>query len=282
MRPFSLNLRGTVRSYTRPLVMGIINVTPDSFYAGSRTQYTDDIRCRAAAMVDDGVDIFDVGGYSSRPGADSVSPEEELARLSRGLEVLKLEWPEIPVSVDTFRASVAERCVTEFGADIINDISGGDLDPNMWPTVARLRVPYILMHMRGTPDTMQQLTDYADVTAEVLADLARKIDALHAMGVADVIADPGFGFAKTTEQNYRLMADLEAFGALGVPVLAGISHKSMIYRTLGTTADEALTGTIALNAIALEKGAAIIRVHDVREGVETVKIMQALHNASAQ
>lgn len=280
MTPFTLNLNGKLHEYTRPLVMGIINVTPDSFYSASRTEAASDIMQRAAAMVEAGVDMFDVGGYSSRPGADDVSPDEECRRLQSALMLLKERWPEIPVSVDTFRASVARRCVEEWGADIVNDISGGDLDPAMWPTVAELKVPYVLMHMRGTPDTMQDMTDYKDVTAEVLSELAFKVHQLHDMGVADVIADPGFGFAKTLEQNYALMADLEHFHALGVPLLVGISHKSMIYKLLDTTPADALNGTTVLNTVALMKGAHILRVHDVREAAEAVKITGALSRYS--
>lgn len=274
--PFTLNLRGRVVRYTRPQVMGIINVTPDSFYAGSRTFREGDIHARAAKMVEDGVDFFDIGGFSTRPGASEVAPEEELKRLATGLRILKKEWPDIPVSVDTFRAEVAERCVCDYGADIVNDISGGDRDAEMFRIVARLRVPYIVMHSRGTPATMGRCTGYADVTADVLRDLASKISRLHQEGVADVIADPGFGFAKTLGQNYRLMADLPAFRALGVPLLVGVSHKSMIFNLLGTTADEALNGTVVLDTLALAAGASFIRVHDVREAVETVKITGAV------
>lgn len=278
--PFTLNMRGKLFYYTRPQVMGIINVTPDSFYAGSRTNNADAIRNRASKMVEDGVDFFDIGGYSSRPGADEVTPDEELSRLATGLDILKHEWSEIPVSIDTFRAEVAKRCVEDYGAEIINDISGGDLDPEMYATVAELKVPYIAMHTRGTPDTMQNLTKYNDVTAEVLSDLAHKISRLHALGVADVIADPGFGFAKTLDQNYSLMANLEAFHSLGVPLLIGVSHKSMIYKLLNTSPDEATNGTVVLNTIGLFNGASFIRVHDVGQAVETVKIIGALSRNS--
>ena len=228
-------------------------------------------------MVACGVDVLDIGGYSTRPGAADISPAEEWDRLAPALEAIRTEWPSIPVSVDTFRASVAREAVSVWGVEIINDISGGDIDPDMFPTVAELGVAYVLMHMRGTPATMQSLTDYRNVTAEVLEDLARKDARLREMGVADVIIDPGFGFAKNVSQNYELLRNLEAFKALGRPLLVGMSRKSMIWRPLETTPAESLPGTIALHTAALMKGADIIRVHDVAEAVQMRDVIQLLN-----
>ena len=253
--------------------MGIVNVTPDSFFAGSRVP-ADSVTARVSEMMAQGADIIDLGGYSSRPGADTVTAEEELARLVPAIAAIRERFPDIPVSVDTFRADVARECIAQ-GADIINDIGGGDLDPEMFGTIADLRVPYILMHMRGTPATMQSLTYYDDVVADVLRDLAFKTDRLHQLGVNDVIIDPGFGFAKTVDQNYRLLAALGMFREIGCPVLAGVSRKTMIWKELGIHPDEALNGTTAINMIALMNGADILRVHDVRECAETVRLFCA-------
>lgn len=273
-QPFSLNLRGCLRTYDRPQIMGIVNVTPDSFYEGSRTMDEKALASRIAAMIESGVDFIDMGGYSSRPGASEVPEEEEVARLRLGMKALRAVDSDIPVSIDTFRADVARRAIEDFGADIINDISGGDLDGRMFETAADLKVPYILMHMRGTPATMQSMTDYTDVTAEVIASLSEKLRRLRLLGVADVIVDPGFGFGKTLGQNFELMRNLEAFSALGCPVLVGVSRKSMICKSLGITPDEALTGTVALNTIALTRGAAFLRVHDVADAVRTLKLYE--------
>lgn len=276
---YTLNLRGTVLEISRPLVMGIINVTPDSFYAGSRTPAPDAVYERAAQMRRDGADIIDIGGYSTRPGAPDVPEEEEMRRLDQGIASVRRAWPEAPISVDTFRASVARRCIEECGADIVNDISGGDMDPDMFPTVAQLRVPYILMHTRGTPATMQSRCQYADVAAEVMADLAAKAARLAALGCADIILDPGFGFAKDADQNFRLLRALPALKKMGYPVLVGISRKSMIYKTLGITPEESLPGTTVLNTYALLHGADILRVHDVREARQAVELVSKLQNA---
>lgn len=277
MKTFSLNIRGRLIDYNRPAVMAIVNVTPDSFYEGSRNTTADSIAESVRRAIGEGADMIDLGGYSSRPGADTVAPDEELRRLAAGLEAVRKIDTDIPVSVDTFRAGVARRCVTDLGADIINDISGGDLDPEMFATVAELRVPYILMHMRGTPATMQSMTDYPDgVTAGVIAELAPKIERLSLLGVNDVIVDPGFGFAKTLEQNYALLRDLGAFALFGRPLLIGVSRKSMATRLLGITAAEALNATTVINTLALERGASILRVHDVREAREAVDITTAL------
>lgn len=256
-------------------VMGILNVTPDSFFSESRTFQDDEIRGRILGMVDAGVDIIDVGGYSTRPGAADVSASEEWDRVARGIGLIKAESPETLISVDTFRADVARRSL-EYGADIINDISGGDLDPEIWDVVAEAGAPYIAMHTRGTPQTMAQLTEYTDLVAEVYESLMRKVAALHEKGVADVIIDPGFGFAKDTEQNYRLLAALPVFCRTDCPVLVGMSRKSMIWRPLGITPEKSLSGTIALHAASLLMGADIVRVHDVEEAVQMRNVMEML------
>lgn len=268
----TIDIKGKLIDLSSPLVMGIINVTPDSFYSGSRTACGDSVLERIVEMNEQGIDIFDVGGYSSRSGADAIPEEEEWRRLDIGLGSIRKTFPDAIISVDTFRASAARRCVEEWGADIINDISGGTLDNEMWQTVADLKVPYVLMHMRGTPADMQEFTAYNDVTADVISDLASKLDKLRLLGVNDVIIDPGFGFSKTIDQNFRLLSELDRFSILGCPVLAGLSRKSMIFKTLGTSPQESLAGTVALNMAALMKGAAILRVHDVREAVECVSL----------
>lgn len=270
---FSLNLHGRLYVADRPQVMGILNITPDSFYSGSRTMRDREIAARIISMVEEGADMIDIGAYSSRPGAADVPMEEEIDRLRLGMRLLRDIAPEIPVSVDTFRAGVARVAVEELGADIVNDISGGDLDPDMWPTVTALGVPYILMHMRGTPSTMQQFVDYGDVTADVINDLSRKLRGLRLSGVADVIVDPGFGFSKTIDQNFEMMRNLRAFTlALDAPLLVGISRKSMIYKTFDTDPAETLNGTTVLNTIAISRGASILRVHDVKQCVEAVRL----------
>lgn len=280
LTPYSINVRGRLFDLSQPQVMGILNVTPDSFYSGSRMQTDAQIAARAEQIVEEGGKMIDLGAYSSRPGAADVSPEEELSRLSRALGIVRGLFPDVVVSVDTFRAEVARRCVEDYGADIINDISGGTLDEDMFPTVASLNVPYILMHMRGTPQTMQQLTDYKDVTAEVLRYFGEKVDRLHAMGVSDIILDPGYGFAKTLEQNYQLLSRQRVFEVLDLPVLVGVSRKSMICKVLGCTPEEALNGTSVLHALALQQGTHILRVHDVKEAVETIKLVGMFHWSS--
>lgn len=269
-------INNKIYDFESPKVMGIINVTPDSFFSGSRTPDLSSLSERLKKMLQSEPDFFDIGGYSSRPGAADISPEDEWDRLAPGLELLRKLSSSTPISVDTFRASVARKSVENFGVEIINDISGGTLDDEMWHTVADLKCAYVLMHMRGNPETMSSLTDYEDVTAEVLEDLAFKLAELRQLGVANVIIDPGFGFAKTVEQNFRLLRDLEVFRSLGCPLLAGLSRKSMIWKTLGTTPSEALNGTTALNAIALQKGADILRVHDVAEARECVTLHKLL------
>ncbi len=257
--------------------MGIVNVTPDSFYAASRVEGEEALRQRLAQIRQEGASIVDLGAYSSRSGAEVVPPEEERERLRPALRLLRDEYPELIVSVDTFRSEVARFAVEEYGAHIINDISGGTLDADMFATVAGLQVPYILMHMRGTPETMQSLCDYEDVGLEVLDFFAQRSEELRALGLHDLIIDPGFGFAKTLEQNYQLMTYMPRLvEALGLPLLVGISRKSMIYRLLGTTPEGSLTGTTALHMYALMQGARILRVHDVGAAVETLRLYQML------
>lgn len=275
-KQLTINAGGKLLSFEQPRVMGILNVTPDSFYAGSRTPDVDEIRQRAQRMADEGADMIDVGAYSSRPGAADVSPQEEMERLRMALPVIRSVCPHIPLSVDTFRADVARMCVEECGADIINDISGGQLDRNMFRTIAHLKVPYILMHMRGTPADMQQFTGYEHLEREVMLYFAQRVRHLHDLGVSDVILDPGFGFAKTLEQNYDLLQHLDDLQVFGLPVLAGLSRKSMVYKLLGITPDEALNGTTALHMAALERGADILRVHDVQAAVQVVALHHAL------
>ena len=279
---FTLNIRGRLVTFDRPAVMGILNVTPDSFFSGSRAMSAYDIERRVETMLTQGVDIIDIGACSTRPGAEPVADDEETARLSRGMEIVRRLAPDIPVSVDTFRASVARRAVTTMGCDIVNDISGGTLDDNMVATVADLHCPYILMHMRGTPATMQTLTEYrGDVTATVISELQRQVRRFEQAGVADIIIDPGFGFAKTVDQNYAVMAGLRRFAIFGRPVLVGISRKSMITKALSIRADEALEATTALNAYALDRGADILRVHDVAAARQAVDIHVRIASASS-
>ncbi len=281
MKPFSLNIKGALREFDSPVVMGILNVTPDSFYAGSHAFDHQAIEHRVQEIIAQGADIIDIGGYSSRPGADEVSEAEEMQRIERGLAIIRDFDKSIPVSVDTFRAAVARRAIEEWGADIVNDISGGMADPAMFDTVAGLRAPYILMHMRGTPKTMQSLTGYNDVTADVVAELSKPLHRLMLKGVADVIIDPGFGFAKTTGQNYELFNNLDKIAELlERPLLVGISRKSMITRICDITPDEALPGTIALNTAAIMKGASIIRVHDVAAARQAVTVLSELTKTS--
>lgn len=276
MKHQTLNIKGELISLEEPLVMGILNVTPDSFYEGSRKQTETDIRNRIEEILQEGGALIDLGGYSSRPDAQDVSPEEEMERLCLALRILRDEYPKAMVSVDTFRADIARRCVEEYGAAIINDISGGELDAAMFPTIADLHIPYIIMHMRGTPKTMQQHCDYQNLTADILLYFSKKIEQLHLMGVNDVIIDPGFGFSKTLEQNYELMRHLADFSLFEKPLLVGISRKSMIYKLLGGTPAESLNGTTVLNTYALLNGANILRVHDVKAAVEAVRIFKQL------
>lgn len=272
----TLNLRGRLLELREPQIMGILNVTPDSFYSDSRTLDEVHITDRVRQMMDEGADMIDIGGYSSRAGADDVTPEEEMDRLRRGLRIVRKLYPEVPVSVDTFRADVARMCIEEEGADIINDISGGMMDRQMFRTVARLGVPYILMHMQGTPDTMQVAPHYDNLRREVMLYFAERIDRLCQMGAKDIIVDPGFGFGKTLEHNYELMNHLEDFAVFNLPLLVGISRKSMIYKLTGGTPQTSLNGTTVLNTISLVKGAHILRVHDVKAAAEAKQIYMAM------
>ena len=279
-KPYSLNLQGRLVTIDRPWVMGIINVTPDSFYSGSRVNDEQTLVARVGQMLADGADVLDIGACSTRPGSQSVDAQGEMERLQWALDIIRRTAPDVIISVDTYRADVARRCVEEWGANIINDISGGTLDEAMFDTVARLQVPYVLMHTRGTPETMASMTDYDDVAADVLEWMARRIDTLRQMGVADVIADPGFGFAKDQEQNYRLLSCLDAFHALDAPLLVGVSRKRMIYTPLECGPDEALNGTTVVNTIALLQGAHILRVHDVKAAAEAVALTTLLRDNS--
>ncbi|MFD1186302.1 dihydropteroate synthase [Pontibacter rugosus] len=272
-KKYTLNCRGKLLSLEVPLVMGILNLTPDSFYAGSRLSSTEEAVSKAAQMLADGADILDIGGYSSRPGATDISAQEETARVVPVIEAIHKNFPKAIISVDTFRASVAEASIAA-GASIINDISGGTLDEAMFETAAKLQVPYILMHMRGTPQTMASMAKYEDVVVEVLDELQGQLAKLQALGVKDIILDPGFGFAKTVEHNFELLRRLEELRILGLPVLAGMSRKSMVYKALGIAQTDALTGTIAVNTVALMKGADILRVHDVKEANQTIILLE--------
>lgn len=271
-----INVGGFLMDLSTPQVMGILNVTPDSFYAGSRMQTEAEVVRRVHEILDQGGSIIDIGAYSSRPGANDVSPCEEMERLRWGLAILRREAPEAVVSVDTFRADVARMCVEEFGVQIVNDIAGGAMDDQMFATVAELGVPYIVMHMQGTPQDMQQHTCYENFLREVFLYFAERVQRLRDLGVKDIILDPGFGFGKTLEHNYELMAHLDDFRLFELPVLVGVSRKSMIYRLLDATPQDALNGTTVLHTVALQKGANILRVHDVRQAVEAVKIVQQL------
>lgn len=272
---YTLNLRGDLIDLSSPKVMGILNITPDSFFEASRVPTEKELLKKAEKMIFEGSDILDLGAYSTRPGARDISVNEEIERLVPAVEAIRKNFNEIYISADTFRSEVAKAAV-EAGADLINDVAGGNLDKNMFETVAHLQVPYVLMHMRGTPSTMQSLTHYTDLTQEILEELALKKHRLMQLGVNDVLIDPGFGFAKTIEQNFELMRNLTHFHQLEAPLLIGVSRKSMVYKTLGTTAENALDGTTVLHAEALRKGASILRVHDVAAAVNAIKIGEQL------
>ncbi|MDR1258602.1 MAG: dihydropteroate synthase [Tannerellaceae bacterium] len=274
MNDKTINIRGNLISLRPPLVMGILNVTPDSFYAGSRRQTEADIHNRITSILEEGGRIIDIGGYSSRPSACEVPEEEEMQRVALALQILNRHYPGAIASVDTFRSGVARRSVEVYGAAVINDISGGELDAGMFETIAALQVPYILMHMRGTPQTMQQYVTYDNLLVDVRKYLADKIYKLELLGVNDIIIDPGFGFSKTTEQNFELMRHLDEFAIFGLPLLVGVSRKSMIYKTLGISPGDSLNGSAVMHTLALLKGADILRVHDVREAVEAVRLIE--------
>lgn len=271
----TLNLRGELLHLDTPKVMGILNITPDSFYEGSRVSGEKEILSQAAQMIEEGADLLDLGGYSSRPGASAISESEECNRVLPAIRLLKDHFPKTPLSIDTFRSTIARQAVDQ-GASLINDISGGEQDPQMFETVAELGVPYILMHMRGTPQTMTTLTQYDNLVKDVADYFHKKIYLLRQLGVRDLILDPGFGFAKTAEQNFELLQRLRYFSIFGLPLLAGLSRKAMIWKTLNTDPAGALNGTTTLNTIALANGASILRVHDVREAVECIALSQKI------
>ena len=276
-----INVKGKLMDLSQPQVMGILNVTPDSFYAESRIQTEKDIILRLKQIIDEGASIVDIGAYSSRPNAQHISTEEEMERLRSCLKLVNKEYPDAIVSIDTFRADIAKMCVEEYGAAIINDISAGNMDKHMFATIAQLGVPYIIMHMKGTPQDMQTHPHYDNLLKEVFYYFSEKVSKLRDLGVKDIILDPGFGFGKTIEHNYRLMNHLEEFSTFELPLLVGISRKSMIYKLLGTSPEEALNGTTALNTISLLKGANILRVHDVKAATEAVKIVEKMKSCTA-
>jgi dihydropteroate synthase len=267
-----IRIKGKYMDLTIPKIVGILNITPDSFFDGGKYTELDRMIDHVDQMLAEGADIIDVGAYSSRPGAENISPEEELQRLTRALSPIRQKYSEIILSVDTFRSDIARKVVIEFQVDIINDISAGMLDMRMADTVAELQVPYIIMHMRGTPSDMQQHTDYTDVIKEAIQFLGRQAGMLKLKGVNDIIIDPGFGFSKTLDQNFQLLSNLDAFKILEYPLLVGISRKSMVYKTLDISPDEALSGTTALHMTALQKGADLLRVHDVKEAKQAVQL----------
>ena len=271
---FTLNCKGRLLVVDKPLVMGIINLTPDSFYSGSRLQGIDEILKKSEEMLKNGAAILDIGGQSTRPGSEKLSADAELDRVIAPIEAISKNFPEIFISIDTYYSKVAAQAV-EAGASIINDISAGSIDTAMIETAALLKAPYVLMHMLGTPQTMQEQPQYENVAREVLDFLIKKVNELHQSGITDIIVDPGFGFGKTATHNFELLRNLSVFSILKCPVLLGISRKSTIYKTLGVTVDESLNGTTVLNTIGLMNGASFLRVHDVKEAVETIKLFEA-------
>ncbi|BDD02879.1 dihydropteroate synthase [Aureibacter tunicatorum] len=272
----TLNANGKILDLSQPIVMGILNITPDSFYEGSRISNHDEILAKARQMLIDGASILDIGGYSSRPGADDITIQEEIDRVTGPIEAIASHYPNAIISIDTFRSEVVQAAV-EAGAHIINDISGGTIDDKMFDTVAQLRVPYIMMHMKGTPQTMVQLNQYEDLVYDIMDFFTKRINKLKSLGVNDIILDPGFGFAKHIDQNFELLRRLDEFKILELPLLIGVSRKSMIYKTLHIKPAEALNGTTVLNTISLNKGAHILRVHDVKEAMETIKLHKKIY-----
>ncbi len=273
---YTINVNGRLMDLSEPQVMGILNVTSDSFYAASRQQTDEGILKRAQQILEEGGSIIDIGAYSSRPGANDVSLKEETERLSHALELIRNKYPKAVISVDTFRADVARTCVERYKVDIINDISAGEMDKKMFDTIAELNVPYIIMHMQGTPQNMQNSPHYNNLIQEVFYYFSKKVQLLRDKGVKDIILDPGFGFGKTIEHNYELLDHLQDFGIFELPVLVGISRKSMIYKYIGGSPESSLNGTTILNTISLLKGANILRVHDVKECIEVVKIVKKM------
>jgi len=275
---YTLNCKGRLLVIEKPVVMGILNITPDSFYSGSRVQQLDAILLKAEQMIREGAAILDIGGQSTKPGSDRLTAAEELQRVLPAIQLIKETFPETFLSIDTYHSIVAKETVAA-GADIINDISAGEMDEQMIATVAALHVPYIAMHMKGSPETMQQNPVYEDVTKEVIDYFIQKLNVCRQAGIADIILDPGFGFGKTIQHNFQLLKKLEVFQLFHVPILAGLSRKSTIWKTLNTVPEEALNGTTVLNTIALTKGASILRVHDVKEATEAIALQQAYINA---
>jgi dihydropteroate synthase len=275
---YTLNCKGRLLVIEKPVVMGIINITPDSFYSGSRVQQPNDILIKAEQMINEGAAILDMGGQTTKPGSNRLPAEEELQRVLPAIQQIKEKFPGIFISIDTYHSKVAKEAVAA-GADMVNDISAGEMDEQMIATVAALHVPYIAMHMKGTPETMQQNPVYTDVTIEVIDYFIHKTGECKRAGITDLIIDPGFGFGKTIQHNFQLLKKLEAFQLFHIPVLAGLSRKSTIWKTLNSIPEEALNGTTVLNTIALTKGAAILRVHDVKEAVEAITLHQAYLNA---
>lgn len=272
-----MNFKGILRSFDRPLVMGILNMTPDSFYADSRVSGEIEVISRVRRLLDDGADIIDVGGYSSRPGADNVTEEEEINRIEKPIKIIHKEFPDVLISIDTFRANVA-RVALNSGASMINDISGGMIEPQIMNVAAEFSAPYILMHMRGTPQTMQTFTDYQDIVKDLVCYFQIQIQKAKNVGVIDIILDPGFGFSKNIDQNFELLKRMDEFKVLDCPLLVGVSRKSMVYKFLEISAEESLNGTTVLNTFALNKGASVLRVHDVKEARQAVDLMQKLSN----
>lgn len=272
----TINCKGQLIDLSTPKVMGILNITPNSFFDGGKYKDENELLGRVEKMLNEGAAFIDVGAYSSKPNAEFVSEEEEISRILPVVNLLQKHFPEIVLSIDTFRAGVAKICI-ENGAAIINDISAGKLDDKMLETIAKYKAPYIMMHMKGTPQTMQNFTQYDDIIKEMLFYFSERVAAARALGINDLIVDPGFGFAKTLEQNYAIMQKMELFQMLELPLLVGISRKSMIYKTLETNAEMALNGTTVLNTIALSKGAKILRVHDVKEAVECIRLFNKLN-----
>ena len=274
----TLNCGGSLLSLSQPIVMGILNTTPDSFFSDSRATTERTIKERASNIIAEGAGIIDIGACSTRPFAAEVTETEELQRMRQALRFVREEQPDAILSVDTFRASVARMSVEEFGATIVNDVSGGDADADMYATVAHLKVAYVCMHMQGTPQTMQLAPTYTHIVGDVITDLSRKVEALRSLGVKDIIIDPGFGFGKTLEQNYMLLKQLDAFHIFGLPLLAGVSRKSMIHKLLNVSTADSLNGTTVVNTLALSKGAHILRVHDVKAACEAIRITSYMHN----
>ncbi len=273
----TINCKGNLIDLSTPQIMGILNITPDSFYSESRNTSDASLLKNAGLMLKEGATFIDVGGYSTRPGATDISLTEELGRVLPAVELLLKNFPDILISVDTFRGEVADKCI-EMGAAMVNDISAGNLDENMLGVIARYQVPYIMMHMRGTPQTMKDLNEYDDMMQEILFYFSKRINAAQSLGINDIIIDPGFGFSKNITQNFELLSKMESLEILSLPILAGLSRKSTIYRTLGCDPEDALNGTTVMNTVALLKGASILRVHDVKEAVEAVKLISNLKN----